>query len=211
MIPRTLHFIWIGSVFKKEYELGIASALLNTTLKVILHTDKDIVIPGVEIRIIQPPDIKTSCVAHLCDVIRLDILYKEGGIYSDLDVIWLRNPWEHLDKKVVIGFSNKGYKILCNAVMMSEPGNQNILDYKNYLISIFPCKKYWIPANPWPIWKDKDITFAERTDFFPIRYNKISSGTLDDCKNSIAVHLFCSMNDLKSSYDRIFGTIFEKS
>lgn len=207
MIPKILHFIWIGGEFKKSYEYSIRSAQLNTNMKIILHTDQDLDISGVEIQRITPPDIKTSCIAHLTDIIRCDILYKHGGVYSDLDVIWLRNPWELWNKKLVIGYSNESYKILCNAVMMCEPGHPAMKKYKDWLLTIMPCKKYWMPANPYKIWKDEDVTMVKKKCFFPVNYKRISEASLDDVKDSIAVHLFCSMNDLESTYLKIFNDI----
>ena len=213
MIPKTVHFIWLGA-WKKGFEYGIQSVLKNTTMKPILHTNEDIHIEGVETRNLENiyEGISTTCVAHRCDIIRLDILYKCGGIYSDLDVIWLRNPTEYFKKKVVIGYSNKGYKILCNAVMMSEKGHPALLTYKEWLLSIMPCKKYWIPANPYKLWKDNiDVTMVERKEFFPIGYQHVSKNifTFNDVKNSIAVHLFCSMGDIQTVYDTVFKDVFE--
>ena len=210
MIPKVVHFVWIGE-WKKSYEYGIQSVIQNTTMKPILHTNEEISIDcsGVEIRKIKNmyDDVVFSCIAHKTDVIRLDILYEYGGVYSDLDVIWLRNPTEHFKKKVVIGYTNKSFKILCNAVMMSEKGHEALLKYKEWLLSIMPCKKYWIPANPYKVWKDI-VFMADKKDFFPIKYNDISKGfTFDDVKTSIAVHLFCSMHDMQTVYEKTFKDV----
>lgn len=213
MIPKTVHFIWVGGgEWKDIYKYGIYSVLKNTTMKPILHTDdKSIALEGVEIRYVEDnyKTLNVSCIAHKSDIIRCDILYQEGGIYSDFDVIWLRNPTEHFKKNLVIGYSNKSYKILCNAVIMSVKGNQLLLDYRNWLLSIMPCKKYWIPANPYNLWKDKDVFFAEKKDFFPIRYDNTDTFTYDDVKNSICVHLFSSMNDIAVIYERAFQSVFD--
>ena len=144
-------------------------------------------------------DLKVSCLAHLCDILRLEILYEHGGIYSDLDVIWLRNPIEYFKHKIVIGFTNSSYKILCNAVMMAEKEHPALLQYRDWLISIMPCKKYWTPANPYKLWKDNlDVTMVGRKEFFPIPYNRMDTLEFEKVKNSICVHLFCSMNDIES-------------
>lgn len=220
MIPRTLHFIWVAlpDPPTEEHLLGIKTALLNTTCKLILHTnDISIQLPGVETRLLTIPatingvefqndTLKTQTnnrvkdavsagkrISHLKDILRLDILYQEGGIYSDLDVLWLRNPVEYFDKKVVIGWSNESYKILINCVMMASPHQQAILEYKNWLVSIYPCKKYWIPANPYKLWKDNpDITFAKKHKFCPVAWNKTKDITWDKVEKSICVHLFAS-------------------
>jgi hypothetical protein len=211
MIERIIHFIWLGDDFKESYKYAVRSAQLNTTCKIVLHTNnRALDISGVEMRYIDAPDIKVSCLAHLSDIIRCDILFKEGGIYSDLDVIWLRNPWELFDKKVVIGYSNQSYKILCNAVLMSEKGHPAIKRYRDWLISISPCKNYWLPANPYKLWKDDpDILMLPKKYFFPVSYKRMKEATLTQVQDSICVHLFCSLCGIEESYRRIFGTTFD--
>lgn len=212
MIPPKIHFIWIGGgVFKDSYTYGIRSAQLNTRCQIFLHTDNpNIQIEGVTVKLIEAPDIKVSCLAHLSDIIRCDILYEEGGIYSDLDVIWLRNPFEFFKEKFVIGYSNESYKILLNAVMLSEQGHPALLKYRDWLVSIMPCKKYWVPANPYKILKDEaDVLFVKKSYFSPFNYKRIQGATLDSVKNSVAVHLYASLADLETTYKNIFGDTFD--
>ncbi len=221
MIPTTIHFIWISlpDPPTEEQQLGIKTAILNTTCKIVLHTnDPTLHIPGVESRLLILPETingipfkneiveaKTNNrvaesvksghrISHLKDILRLDILYREGGIYSDLDVLWLRNPTEYLTKTLVIGWSNASYKILINCVMMSAPEHPALLTYKNWITSIYPCKKYWIPANPYKIWKDvPDITFVDKYKFCPVSWNKTQDISWKSVERSICVHLFQSM------------------
>jgi len=213
MIPRVIHFIWIsaGEHPTEEQLFGIKTAQLNTTCHIILHTDDPTVhIPGIEIRRRTfPTEIRGTKfnpdntlitagmgrrVSHLKDIVRLEILYKEGGVYSDLDVIWLRNPWEYWDKKIVIGFTNKGYKILANAIMMSEPGNKAILQYRDWLVSIYPEKRYWIPANPYKLWAgNPDVTMVDKYVFYPVAWKNNKDLSFEDIKKSVAVHQFRSM------------------
>lgn len=211
MIPPKLHFIWINGEFKKFYEHAIRSAQQNTRFQIFLHTNvPGIDISGVIVKHRDPPDVKVNHTSHLVDIMRCEILYEEGGIYSDLDAIWLRNPWELMDKKVVIGYSNQSYKILCGAVMMAEAGHPAIKKYRDWLLSIMPCKKYWIPANPYHLWKDDpEVTMIKKKYFFPVNYKHIPEATLEDFEDSIAAHLFASMHDLDAHYRRIFGNIFD--
>lgn len=218
-IPRLIHFIWIfdGQHPSKQLLLGLRSAVLNTTCKVILHTDDHEIpqIPGVEIRYrefernIKGIDFESvrsvnykgkgaRRIAHLSDIYRLDILWTEGGIYSDMDCLWFRNPWEFFDKKVVIGWSNKSYKILCNSVLMSEPRNRALLDYKQWLWDIYPCSKYWIPANPYKLWKDNsDVTMVDKNLFYPLRWSSDMDINFKKIEGSICCHTFYSMGQSK--------------
>ena len=214
MIPRVIHFIWIyaGQHPTEDHLFSIKTAILNTTCHVVLHTDDKTIkaIPGLEIRhrtfdknvkgIPFDADEKIEYkgaakrVAHISDIIRCDILYEEGGIYSDMDVFWLRNPLEFWDKKVVIGFTNQAYKILANSVIMAEPRQKAIADYKNWLVEIYPSKKYWIPANPYKLWSsDPSVTMVKKHYWFPVGWDKIKDLKTEDVEKSIAIHVFSSM------------------
>lgn len=65
-------------------------------------------------------------VAHQSDVIRLQRLLEEGGIYLDLDTITVRSFDALLDHEMVMGVQGRGQRIdgLCNAVMLAAPGSR---------------------------------------------------------------------------------------
>jgi hypothetical protein len=226
MIPRIIHFIWIyaGQHPTEDHLFAVKTAVLNTTCKIVLHTDDKTIkpIPGVEIRyrtfdknikgITFDADEKIEYkgeakrVAHISDIVRCEILYEEGGIYSDMDVFWLRNPIEFWDKKVVIGFTNQGYKILANSVIMAEPKHKALKKYRDWLIEIYPAKQYWIPANPYKIWMDDpDITMVQKHYWFPVAWDKINGLKMSQVEKSIAIHVFSSMKgDVKGElYDSL--------
>ena len=213
MIPAVIHFIWIalGEQLSELQKLGILSAVKNTNCRVILHTDDpSIQLPGVELRIRTFPThingkvfnkdedvnhVWGKRVSHLKDVIRLEILYEEGGIYSDLDVLWMRHPWRFLDNKVVIAYQTKAYKTLCNAVMMAEPKQEAIKQYLDWTVSIYPPKKYWIPANPYKLWKDRaEVKMIDKYNFFPRRWTDESPYTFEQLEKATCVHLYQSGN-----------------
>ena len=45
-------------------------------------------------------------------------------------------------------------------------------------------------------------------EFFPAAYNRMDTLDFDKVRNSICVHLFCSMNDIESIYTRVFSSYF---
>jgi hypothetical protein len=133
MILPVLHFIWING--SRDFGAGeyasILSALLNTSYDVVLHTDlkprsiktkynpyklKDsrfsihyqvfeTVIDGVRLRL-----------ANVSDIYRILFLYEFGGMYSDLDILWVKDVELDLRKhKVVAGWENPTYKTITNA------------------------------------------------------------------------------------------------
>lgn len=101
MIPKIFHFIWLGD--KYPYLKGIQSKLsmYGNTFKYYLWTDNpSLYIEGVETRDIKEfdkdnPFINRSPVLK-SDWYRFQILYKYGGIYSDLDSISIRPLPEEL-------------------------------------------------------------------------------------------------------------------
>lgn len=130
----TVHFVWIQD--QRPWGLGeqiaLLSALKNTTYRVLLHTNLtptsglspftithdrfqirprefDFTVEGVRAR-----------PANLSDLARIQILYTEGGIYSDLDIWWLRDI--DVPEGVVAAYENPAYRTVANAFMASPPG-----------------------------------------------------------------------------------------
>ena len=56
--------------------------------------------------------------AHKADILRMDLLYKYGGIYMDIDTISIKPYKKLLNNDVVLGRQVFG---ICNAIMMSKP------------------------------------------------------------------------------------------
>lgn len=88
--------------------------------------------------------------AHAADFIRMDILFKYGGVYMDIDTISI-NPYnKYLSHKFVIGKQTRPVG-LSNAIMMSEPKTEFLklwLDnYPDYFKSTPPGTKHWDLAS----------------------------------------------------------------
>lgn len=59
--------------------------------------------------------------AHKSDLIRLEVLMRDGGIYLDLDVLSVRPLTPFLDKSLVLGQEGEdGCHGLCNGVILAE-------------------------------------------------------------------------------------------
>ena len=117
MIPKTAHFIWIGSAFPWTNVLAIKSAALRGDFdQVILHHTDDLShhpwwshlaqIPRVQTRWLQPQALLATCAggadlwqlyqrqttpSDQCDMLRLALLASEGGVYLDLDTVTVRS------------------------------------------------------------------------------------------------------------------------
>lgn len=83
--------------------------------------------------------------AHEADFIRLDILLAEGGIYADMDTLFIRPyPDEWLADRFVIGEEyaplNAGQPMrasLCNAVMMARAGDPFAAAWRSRMTQAF--------------------------------------------------------------------------
>jgi len=82
--------------------------------------------------------------AHHADFIRLDALIEHGGIYADIDCIFVRPlPEEFYKEKFVIGreedvpdeLTGKVGRSLCNALMMSEPNSVIAQNWRDQMAS----------------------------------------------------------------------------
>lgn len=148
MIPPILHFIWIkGRQFQYREYLCLKSALKNTPYHIFLHTDLE---PG-DAGIYCPYSLSHDrftliycCFslmyrgikirpATLSDIYRIQILQEHGGIYSDLDMLWLKEfPVSLEDFCLVAPWENQSYKIVTNCVIAAEKGYDFSLLLKEY-------------------------------------------------------------------------------
>jgi hypothetical protein len=143
-IPKVMHFIWINRRKFGEGEfVSVMSAIKNTSYKVVLHTDiQPKQIKGafdpykIERRhrhkfIISrqtfPKDDRVEGVllpvALVSDVCRIKILRQWGGMYSDLDILWLRDLPISLREFDLIGtYDLESYRHLTNSFMGCSRG-----------------------------------------------------------------------------------------
>ena len=136
-IPRTIHYIFGmeenfgGKPFSYVHYLCVQSALaVNRPREVVFHIAHEprsewweAIKPDVTINKVEPPSTvfgrNLRHFAHRSDVLRLQILRSEGGIYLDVDVFCVSPLSPLLDHAVVMGIEpGEG---LCNAVMLAEP------------------------------------------------------------------------------------------
>ena len=143
MIPRKLHFIYIstpakgGLPFYFCYWAAVRSAMrCNPGFEVNLWYEEEPRSPYfarladmVKFHKVKPPEEvfgnPVPHYAHKADVLRLQILLQEGGIYLDLDTVTVR-PFEPLlNHDVVMSLVKNDGKVfgLGNSVIMASPGS----------------------------------------------------------------------------------------
>lgn len=78
--------------------------------------------------------------AHQSDFIRLRALREHGGVYADIDTLFVRPyPVEFYDVPCVMGTENPagGEDTLCNALIMAEPGSRFIDNWLQRMYQVF--------------------------------------------------------------------------
>jgi hypothetical protein len=130
MIPRTLHFIWIN---KRDFGEGeycsVMSALQNTTYDVILHTDSSnipIQHPRFSIHYMTFSSVYEGVevqIAHISDIWRIRILQMYGGLYSDCDILWLKELPIDPSATLVATYDLQSYKHLTNSFLGAVKGH----------------------------------------------------------------------------------------
>ena len=135
MIPKIFHFIFGLKEQKKEfsiiYYLALKSCLsVNNPDKINFYYKYepygsywDKIKHKLNLIKVDPPTeifgIPIKHYAHQADIIRLQALIEEGGIYADIDTIFINKYPKHLyEKDFVMGM--QGNEGLCNALMMSQ-------------------------------------------------------------------------------------------
>jgi hypothetical protein len=148
MIPRVIHFIWINKT--QDFDAGeyasVLSALMNTSYKVVLHTNlgaRDLKSKYNPYKLLSSwrtrfkinqmnfedtfEGVKAR-MANISDIYRILLLYKYGGMYSDLDMFWFKDlvlddgsdPLK--THNYIVAWENPSYKTVQNAWMAMAKG-----------------------------------------------------------------------------------------
>jgi hypothetical protein len=146
VIPNRLHFIFGlekdlgGKPFSFIHYLAIRSAaVVNQPDEIVLHYTHhpdglwwEAIQRYVTLnRVYRPEKIfgrPVSHYAHKADILRLELLRDEGGIYLDIDTFCIRSFKPLRKHKAVMGIEKHG---LCNAVILAEQGSAFISLWMN--------------------------------------------------------------------------------
>lgn len=135
--------------------------------------------------------------AHKADKLRLELLYKYGGVYMDIDTITYR-PYHHLlCHDFVIGKQEENYGInnitlYCNAIMLSKAGNIFIkywLDlYETHFDPHGWCEaSVHLPHKIFELIKSEnvccDIKIMDIESFYYPSYNQVNKIFEVDCED----------------------------
>lgn len=123
-IPKTLHFIWLGSPMPLRLMPNlVAWHKLNPDWKYQLWTNP---IPGMyneDLYWDAPLHVKSDAVWQMrADMMRYEILYREGGFYVDVDTLPLRPIGDLFDGLTEFAV-REDENFVGNTYLASEPGN----------------------------------------------------------------------------------------
>ena len=129
MIPKKIHYVWVGGNEKNK--------TINQCMKTWgKHLEGYEVIEWNEnnFDIDSHPFVKAAYKAkkwaYVSDYIRAYVIYKYGGIYLDTDILVLDNFDRFLNNRAFVGFENPQYPF--TAVFGAEPGHPLVKDMIEY-------------------------------------------------------------------------------
>lgn len=180
LIPKRFHFIFgltpdfAEIPFSFIHYLALRSAIdVNRPDEVIFHCKYrpsgqwwDRVSDHVQISSVDPPievdGVPLLNVAHMSDVLRLQILRSEGGVYADIDTMFLRSydPLLNLAPVIVGDQGINGEEGIGNAIIMAEPQAEFIVEWLD---------GYYPSRSPWGGYRctSRSSHYLEYTNVFP--------------------------------------------
>ncbi|MFG1417582.1 glycosyltransferase [Xanthobacter sp. V0B-10] len=167
-IPNVYHFVFglrpQAEPFHLLHYLCLESCLrVNRPERVLVHLHNephgplwDLIRPRIEIVPIPERELtvdltyhddftRSFSYAHVSDFIRLRILHEQGGVYADMDTLFLAPPPDELfaehcvmgRERVDTGAAGAPEGSLCNALIMAEPGSAFIAEWMKRMPGAF--------------------------------------------------------------------------
>jgi mannosyltransferase OCH1-like enzyme len=166
-----------------ELELySLAEAVRISDMKVVLHTDAQIDISGVEVRLVEFPTHHNGKpikhIEHSVDMKRFEVAQEEGGFYSDTDIVLFKPLTELLRyEKNVFAFQNKAYKTICIGFFGCSINNDIITRARKAYLDGYPGKSYHALASFKKLVPDildlvvghNELVILPQREFFPVR------------------------------------------
>jgi mannosyltransferase OCH1-like enzyme len=141
MIPRILHHIWIGpDPLPDDHRPWIRSwKRHHPSWEHRLWTEKDLPADPIRPEILQ----RLRAPVERADILRLEILYRHGGVYLDGDLECLRPIDDLLEGAEFVGVSHKPGRIT-NTAIAAVPGHPLL---ERALEQVKPMDTYWTSAS----------------------------------------------------------------
>ena len=129
MIPKKIHYVWVGG---KEKPLDIKRCMDTwknhlQDYEIIEWNEQNF---DIESHPFAKAAYKAKKWAYVSDYIRAYVIYNEGGIYLDTDVLILDNFDDFLSHRAFVGYENSNYPF--TAVFGAEKGHPFVKDMLDY-------------------------------------------------------------------------------
>jgi hypothetical protein len=225
MIPREIHFIWLGGNMPGWASQNIqAFADLNPGYDIFIHSD----LSDVDVRLRHHLDAELTPVQQ-ADLLRYSVLLRDGGWYFDADFVPLR-PVDDivsaygLDGRTVFiakqrGQRNRRYNV-SNGVIGCSPGLPGMNHIVEYVAAVEPVARcsFGPPAVDSVLAvSPRSFTVAEPGWFFPVSIDEVRAagphilhGNVECLRSErtsgqipFAAHLWAGAVDLGPIYDEV--------
>lgn len=144
MVPNLIHFIWITGPNSRPFSfinyMAVRAAKEQTGGAVVIHCNEppsnntfwDMALKYAVFRRIDVPehigDTKITHVQYASDVIRLELLYRWGGIYIDTDMLLIKPLTKMMHKPLTMAIESVhedgSPKSVANGVILAEPKSE---------------------------------------------------------------------------------------
>jgi glycosyltransferase involved in cell wall biosynthesis len=165
--------------------------------------------------------------AHKADKLRLDILYKYGGIYMDIDTITYKSYEHLLNYDFVMGIQDENYgtekiTLYCNAILLCKKNNiflkKWIDEYEKHFIPSGWCEaSVFLPHKIYDMLSQEEklnIKILDKNCFYYPSYyevDKIFENELLIDKNLLTLHLWNSYSEKYYKSINNFNWIFNNN
>lgn len=129
--------------------------------------------------------------AFVSDVCRISVLYNEGGIYLDTDMLLLKPFTNFLDYDVFLGEEKEGQ--LSAGVIGIRPNNDKLKPILDYYLNnhFFPDRPITIPYLLGGLLERQGLAIFSEKYFYPLPYSKRNLSFEDFLEpETVAVHLW---------------------
>ncbi len=194
-IPKIIHYVWVGNNPKpKDIQRCMktwSKYLAGYEIKEWNETNFDI-----ESHPFVKAAYKAKKWAFVSDYIRAYVIYNEGGIYLDTDVILLNNFDEYLKHDAFVGFENKTHPF--TAVFGAKPKHPLIKKMLDYYDNLDNYEFNFENNNTISV---SDILIKD--------YNCLTNNEYQELKDGLAVYpdtVFCNPSANSTSIHIFTGT-----
>ena len=145
MIPKILHFIWLGPI---PVPRSIQTwKNMHPNWKIMLWTEEKLKEKYMVNRLIY--DLPNKKYNQKSDVVRFELLYRYGVVYIDADIVCL-SPIDNLFKnKTEMLFVQEKLGLMSNSIIASTPKNRTILNLMQKIKKEFTdTKAVWKSTGP---------------------------------------------------------------